>query len=649
MEPGTLGSVLRFGAFELDLSKEQLRKSGVRLKLRPQAFRVLALLASRAGDLVSREEIQKEIWNDDVVVDFDQGLNFCIRQIRSALGDNADVPRFIETIPRRGYRFLVSVQPLDWPQPKQAPSKAEAATPLVEPPPPDPSVQIDGAPIQGSSRRGRRILLASSIAALGLAALVLLAFVSSRRLSEQSPAGAHIRALAVLPFVNLSGDPRQEFFADGMTEALIERLSSLRDVRVVSRTSVMHFKQSGKPVPAIAKELKVDAVLEGAVLRSSERVRISVRLVRGTDRQVWSSVYDRRVSDVLSLQSELARAITRQIENRLVDQLNTVPEVPHKVAPHVYESYLKGRFLLNKGDRAAVAESATYLEQAVADDPDFAQAYSALGLAYTVFGRTSTAVSPVTEALPKALAAARKALELDPNLAEAHMVLAYALEQDWRWDEAETEYRRAIELEPNNAFALRYLGELLVVRMRTEEGLELARRARELDPLTLYHSALLGWQLYHARRYDEAARELRTALALDPNHRPSLWYLGFVLIEKQQFDEAIKVLERAALQSERNPAELGVLARAYARAGRRADALRIVDELTRRRRDGYVSPSPLVHAYLGLENHDQAFVWLERAFQEHANLIRYLRTHPAFDSLRSDRRFTSLLRRAGLS
>ena len=479
--------------------------------------------------------------------------------------------------------------------------------------------------------------------------LVLSFFIGSRRLAEQASADTQIRSIAVLPLANLSGDSRQEFFADGMTEALIERLSTLRDVRVVSRTSVMHFKQSGKPVPAIAKELNVDAVLEGAVVRSSDRVRISVRLVRGTDKKVWSNVYERNVSDVLSLQSELAQAIARQIERRLVGQLTAAPEASHTAPPNVYESYLKGRFQLNKGDRASVAEGARYFEQAIAGDPKFAQAYSALGLAYTVFGRTSTAVSPVAEALPKALAAARKALELDPSLAEAHMVLAYALEQDWKWDEAETEYRRAIDLEPNNALALRYLGELLVVRMRAEEGLRLARRARELDPLTLYHSAMLGWQLYHSRRYDEAARELRTALDLDPNHRPSLWYLGFVLIEKQQFEEAIQVLERAALQSERNPAELGVLARAYARAGRRADALRILDELRRRRRDGYVSPAPLVHAYVGLDDHDQAFIWLERAFQEHANIIRYLRTHPAFDPLRNDQRFTSLVRRAGLS
>jgi TolB-like protein/DNA-binding winged helix-turn-helix (wHTH) protein/Tfp pilus assembly protein PilF len=632
---------MRFGAFELDLRKEQLRKAGVRLKLRPQAFRVLALLASRTGDLVSREEIQNEIWNGDVVVDFDQGLNFCIRQIRSALGDNADAPRFIETSPRRGYRFLVPVQSLDWPSPKERSIETEAAAPLVEPSTGGPSVRTEGGWI-------RRILRAGSLTALGLAAVLLFWFVSSRSPGEQVSAGAQIRSIAVLPLVNMSGDSGQEFFADGMTEALIERLSTLRDVRVVSRTSVMHFKQSGKPVPAIAQELNVDAVLEGAVVRSEGRVRISVRLIRRTDAKVWSNVYDRKTSDVLSLQTELAQAITRQIESRLVEQLTGVAKATHAVAPHVYESYLKGRFLLNKGNRAPVAESARYFEEAIAGDPKFAQAYSALGLAYTVFGRTSTGVSPVAEALPGALAAARKALELDPNLAEAHMVLAYALEQDWQWDDAEAEYRRAIELEPNNALALRYLGELMVVRMRTEEGLALARRARELDPLTLYHSAMLGWQLYHARRYHEAAQELRTALALDPNHRPSLWYLGFVLIEKQQFEEAIQVLERAAAQSERDPAELGVLARAYARAGRRADALRIVDELTRRWREGYVPPAPFVHAFVGLDDHEKAFVWLERAFQEHANLIRYLRTHPAFDPLRTDQRFSSLLRRAGL-
>lgn len=648
MQPVTLG-VLSFGTFELDLDREQLRKSGVRLKLRPQAFRVLKLLASRSGDLVTREEIQNEIWSDNEIVDFEQGLNFCIRQIRSALTDNADVPRFVETVPRRGYRFIAPVRtsgasthPDDAPSP--LPASAPIATREVELEPASagpPPVTI--APLAQTGRRRFVALLVILGVAVGFAALI----VRYRRGSDQPTAPVPIRSLAVLPLANLSGDPAQQFFTDGMTEALIDHLSALQNVRVVSRTSVMQFRASGKPAPVIAKELNVDALVEGAVLQSAGRVRISVRLIRGgSEKNVWSNVYERKLSDVLGLQRELGHAITRQIERRLTG--GTATAQSRTVDPSVYESYLKGRFYLNKGSRTGIEESVRYFDKAIAADPTFAKAFSALGLAYTALGSTTAAASAVSDAQPRALAAARKALELDPNLAEAHTVLAAALERDWQWSESEKEYRRALELDPNNTLALSNLGDLLVARMRPDEGLDLVRRARELDPLRLAHSAQIGWLLYQVRRYDEAARELRTAFSLDPNHRHVRWFLAFVLIEQKQFDEAIRLLDQTASQSERNPAELGILARAYARAGRRDEALHIVRELNRRRRLDYVPPAPFVHAYLGLGDDAEAFRWLDRAVKEHSNLIRYLRTHPVFDPLRHDPRFIKLVQRVQL-
>lgn len=646
------GQLLRFGVFELDLKKGQLRKAGVRLKLRPQAFHLLTLLASRSGDLVTREEIQKDIWSGDVIVDFDQGLNFCIRQIRSALADNADAPRFIETVPRRGYRFLVPVETLDPVVSAPRSLQTEVAPPAVELPAtgdgPEPPGPMD-RPIAGSPIRRRAIFVAAGLTVLALSALVFFSLTRSPHWREQVAAGSQIRAIAVLPLANLSGDINQEFFADGMTEALIDRLSTLRDVRVVSRTSVMQFKQSLKPVPAIAKELNVEAVVEGAVLRSAERVRISVRLIRGgSGESVWSHEYERKIGDILSLQSELALAITRQIEGRLVGGLTAFPAASRSVAPEIYESYLKGRFQLNRGSREAVEESVKHFEKAIAGDPGFAPAFSALGVAYTNLASAIIGGSPVSDSWPKEAAVARKALELDPLSSEGHTVLARALEQNWEWDEAEKEHRRALDLDPNNARALDNLSDLLGIRGRLEEGLELVRHAREIDPLNLDHLARLGWLLYNARRYDEAARELRTALTIDPNYRLSHFFLGFVLIEQQRYEEAIQELEQASSGPERPAAALGVLAKVYARAGQPGKALRIVDELIRRRREHYVPPASLIQAYAGLADYEKMLDWLERAFEEHANIVRYMRTEPIFDPVRNDERFVRLLRRTGL-
>lgn len=652
MQPAPAGQVLRFGTFELDLKKGQLRKAGVRLKLRPQAFHLLRLLASRSGDLLTREEIQRDIWSAGVFVDVDQGLNFCIRQIRSALGDNADAPRFIETVPRRGYRFLVPVETLDALPASRRSLQTEVAHPVVEAPEPGDGpghpAPID-RPIAGPPSRASGIFIAAGLTLLAFSALVFFLSTSSRHWGEQPATGTQLRAIAVLPLANLSGDINQEFFADGMTEALIERLSTLRGVRVVSRTSVMQFKQSRKPVSAIARELNIDAVVEGAVLRSADRVRISVRLVRGsTDEKVWSSVYERKMSDVLSLQSELALAITRQIEGRLAGRPAAFPATPPSVAPEVYESYLKGRFQLNRRNRDAVEESIKHFERAIAGDPGFAPAFSALGNAYIELATALTGGSSMSDSWPKAAAAARKALELDPVSSEGHTVLAAALEQNWEWEEAEKEFRLALDLDQNNPLALDNLGHLLAIRGQPEEGIELVRLARKIDPLNLHRSSRLGWLLYQTRRYNEAARELRTALTIDPNHRESRWFLGFVLIEQQQYEEAIQTLEQASSRSERASAELGTLARAYAHAGQPAEALRIVDELIRRRRERYVPPAPFVLAYSGLADYEKMLDWLERAFEEHAGIIHFLPTHPVFDPVRKDQRFVRLLRRAGL-
>lgn len=500
----------------------------------------------------------------------------------------------------------------------------------------------------GSSRRGvRRAVRIVVVGSVALTMVIALASVLRRDVSVSGP--ALIRSVAVLPLDDLSAEPREPYLAEGMTEALIGELSIIHDLRVISRNSVMQFKDKQKPVPEIARLLNVDGVIEGSVLQSGNRVRISARLVRAdTGETLWSGAYDRQLGEVLDLQSEVARTIARQVGASATSHDSARLATKRAVVPDAYESYLKGLFYLNHRPESVEA-SVSEFEQATARDPTFAQAFVALAAAYAALGGTSVGVLPLAEARRKAIAAASRALEIDPHLARAHAILAQGHLQDWRWEEAEAAYRRALEIDPNDSVVQGRFATLLVGRGRTDEGLAHARRARELDPLSMQRTIDVGWLLYHARRYDEAIQEYRTVLAVEPDHRGGAkWFLGFALIDSSRLDEAIKTLEHLAVLRNRNPAELGLLARAYGRAGRRSDALRIVDELQRRARVAYVPPAPFVHAYVGLDDRDRAFAALERAYQERSNIVQFLRTHPLYDPLRSDHRFTDLLRRVRL-
>jgi TolB-like protein/Tfp pilus assembly protein PilF len=447
---------------------------------------------------------------------------------------------------------------------------------------------------------------------------------------------------------NFSGNPEQDYLADGMTEALIARLAGIRGLHVISRTSSMQFKGTRKSVPAIGKELNVEAVIEGSVLRSGNKIRVSIQLIRAaTDEHLWSQAYDRELRDVLALQSEVAQAIARRIEVDVTGQERGRLVAARPVLPDVYESYLKGRFALHKETPAALREAIAHFDSALQGDATFAPAYAGLAAAYTELG-TVFLGDPPGETRPKAIAAARKAAQLDPDLVEAHVLLATALQRQWQWSEAETEYKKAIELNRSDAGAHVGFAHWLVCQGRTEEALAWARRGRELDPLALV-SIDMGWFLFQARHYGEAVRELRSVLAVEPENLLALWFLGFAQIGADQFEEAIQTLENAAAISHRRPAVLGVLARAYARAGRRDDAVRILNELLRRRQTEYVPAAPILHAYLALEDYDQAFAWLERATQERSNIVQYLKVHPFFDPLRGDPRFAGFLRRANFS
>jgi TolB-like protein/tetratricopeptide (TPR) repeat protein len=472
-------------------------------------------------------------------------------------------------------------------------------------------------------------------------------FARARTVSQPINASTRIRSLAVLPLENFSGSPDQDYLSDGMTEALISRLSTIHALRVISRTSAMHFKGTRKSLPAIGKELNVDAVIEGSVLRSGDKIRITVQLIRaGTDEHLWTGTFDRELQDVLTLQNDVTYGIARHIEVAVNGTPVGPSATPRIVAPAVYESYLKGRFAMHKGTRAGLEEARQHFQAAIDADPTFAPAYAGLATTYSALGLVFYG-QPPAETRPKVLLAARKALELDPELSEARAELGDALQKDWHWAEAEAEYRRAIDLSPNNAAAHGGLAQWLLCQSRTEEALASARRAQELDPQE-FNGAQVGSILFHGRRYDEAIRELRTALAIQPKDAMTAWSLGFALIATEHFDEAITTLERAASLSNRSSAVLGVLVHAYARAGRRADALRILHELDRRRASGYVPPAAFLNAYLGLGDKEQAFTWLERCAEEHSNIVQFLKSHPFFDLIRNDPRYAAFLRGANL-
>jgi len=639
---------IRFDAFDVDMRAGEVRKHGIRLKLHRQPFQVLSLLLERPGDLVTREELRQKLWPGETFVDFDTGLNSAVKKLRDALCDSAEEPRYIETLPRRGYRFIAQVQNGELSS-EAAPIEAPVVIPLR--PSPNEDVLRAGRSTAGevdirprSTSRARLWFVLGGVAALALFALTYVMLQAHAGHMTQTK----ITSLAVLPLNNLSGDTNQEYLADEMTEELCGRLARIHDLRVISRTSVMRFKGTKLSVPEIARTLGVDALVEGSVIRQGDRIRVHAQLIRGsTDEHLWAEEYDGDFGDVLTLESDVAQSIAHRIEVKITGEERSRLVTAHHVSPEVYESYLKAEDEFSKSSsQAELEQSIAYFEETIGKDANFAPAYVGLANAYERLGSTLGGAPP-KETHPKMMSAARKAIELDPDLAEPHVLLAEVYQKQWQWSDSEAEFKRALELNSNDAGAHVGYAKWLLCQGRTDEALAWIQRARELDPLGGAGSTPLGgpaitngFILFHARRYDEAIRELRND---DPDH----WILGLALIANGKPDEAIPVLEKA-LGPDRNPAVMGVLVRAYAHAGRRSEALRLVDELKRRQQTGYVAATPFVNAYLGLGDNEQALAWLERAYQEQSNILQLIKVHPYFDPLRSDPRFVDLVHRVGL-
>ena len=496
-------------------------------------------------------------------------------------------------------------------------------------------------------RRHLRFALAGLLC-ICLAAAAWLLFRHRAADAGESANEPAIRSLAVLPLRNLSGDPAQDYLADGITEALIGRLSNIHDLRVISHTSVMRFRNLQLSVPEIAKALNVDALVEGSVIKEGDRIRVTAQLIRGaTDTHFWSETYDREMRDALNLESELAQSIAEKVEVTVTGEEHQRLSSARPVAPEVYESYLKGRFLLEQGNRAQLEQSIPYFENALSRDATFAPAYLGLAEAYTWLGTVAAGVPPEATR-PKVASFARKALELDPDLVEAHVMLANVLQEEWHWTEAEAEYRRALELNPNSAKAHSWFAMWLSCQGRTDEAVAEIYRARALDPIGISGGAV-SWILFQSHRFDDAIREASSALAVQPDNVATLTGLGFALIANNQPAEAIPILEKAISLSSGSPAATGILIRAYAHAGRRSDALQLLAKLKQRRKAGYIPAAAFVNAYLGLGDNEQAFYWLEQAYREKSNILQFLKSHPYFDPIRRDPRFADLVRRVGLA
>jgi TolB-like protein/DNA-binding winged helix-turn-helix (wHTH) protein len=627
---------LRFAVFEVDLRAGELTKRGLRIRLQEQPFQVLAMLLEKPGELVTREELREKIWGQ-TVVDFDHGLNKAINKIREALGDSAENPRFVETVARRGYRFLADVTPIDTAAEKR-PGPAAAG---LAPPTDTHRVEIADAGVTPKQPRRPHVW---QLSGFGLALVLAASWI----FYSQTQSSPKIRSLAVLPLESLSGDASQDYFADGMTDALIADLGQISALRVISRTSVMMYKHVRKPLPEIARELNVEAVVEGTVLRSGERVRITAQLIQvPNEKHLWAQSYEGDLKDTLALQNSVARAIAEQIQVTLNPQEEAALKKSKPLNAEAYEAYLKGRYFWNKRTREGLVKATDYFHHAIDTDPDYARAYSGLADSYALSGDWEYGILSPQDAFPRAKAAATTALALDDNLSEAHTSLAFIQDlYDWGWASAEKEYKRALALNPGYATAHHWYAWHLIVMGRNGDGIAELKKAESLDPLSLIISADLADALCVAHRYDESVEQSQKTIEMDPHFAVAHYELGQALEQKHRHDEAIAEFRRAIELSGGNTTFESNLANAYAVSGRKEEATKIVKDLESRQRQNSSTDASIALIYVGLGDNDQSMVWLNKAYQARFNPSILMR--PVFDPLRTDPRFQDLLHHIGL-
>ena len=621
----------RFGVFEVDARSGELRKSGSKVKLQEKPFQLLLLLLEHAGEVVTRDELREALWPADTFVDFDHSLGTAVAKLRTALGDSAKNPRFVETVASRGYRFIAPVTSSDMDVDIESGIESQPAVAAhANPRPPAPATH-------------RAVVLAAmSAAAVALLAATVFGFnIGGARGLLTASLRSPIRSLAVLPLQNLSKDPSEEYFVDGMTEQLITTLAQLHGIEVISRTSTMQYKTTSKGVPEIGRELNADAVIEGSVDRSGDRVRITAQLVDArSDQHLWARSYERDFDDVLALQNEIAGAIADEIRIRLSPEEKTrLGQVP-VVTAAAEEAYLRGRYHLNQGDEAAVRKSIDEFTAAIAAAPNDARSYAGLVQAYIAL--TDFYERP-TETMPRAKAAAETAVRLDDNLADAHAALgAVRFIYDWDWKGAEAEFRRALSLSSTSSDAHVWYGVFLSQMGRFDEAFAEIDRAEALDPLSVPVRFNAGWVKYLARRNDEAIAEWRKAVDIEPHLgvvHTSIW-LAYARKDAAADPPPVD-------PEENSPLDLATRAGAYAIGGKRVEAQRVLARLKDMSNHRYVCPYEVATAHAALNQRDEAIEWLHRGLDARSVCMPDLKVDPRFDSLRADPRFQELLRSVG--
>jgi len=615
---------LRFRDYQLDPDGFELSRAGHRLRLERKPMELLILLAEKQGQLIKREEIIEKIWGKDLFFDTENGINNAVRKIRSALNDDPEQPRFVETSIGKGYRFITPVERV------LEPAISHAIEPLIRRGP-------------AAFRWWRAWVLALGLAASIAAAFAFnLAGIRSRVFARSVPP---IRSIAVLPLQNLSGDATQEYFVDGMTDALITELAQFSSLRVISRTSAMHYKGSHQALPEIARELNVDAVVEGSVIRSGNRVRVTAQLLEArSDRHLWAKAYDRDTREIMSLQQDVADSIAHEVQAKLTPQEN-LRQAHRQVDPEAYDDYLRGLYFWHKFTEPGMRQAQEYFEKSVQKDPSYALGYAWLANTY---GQLGDYVGPRKDFMLKSKETSQKALQLDDKVAVAHGALGWVKwAYDWDWPGAESEFKRAIQLSPGHALSHGIYARYLDSMGRFEEAIQEHRIARELDPLDLVLIYDLGDHFGVSREYDKALVEYRLVLGMDPNFIGAHRGLASAYEGKGMEKESVSEWEQEAMLAGLPEVAEGIKI-AFARGGYKgALKARLTNDQHRRSEGSYVSFSRFARTYAALGEKDLAVQALEKAFAEREPMA-WLNVDPEWDPIRADPRFQDLVRRAGL-
>jgi TolB-like protein/DNA-binding winged helix-turn-helix (wHTH) protein len=649
---------LRFGTFELCSRTKELFRAGIRLRLRPQPFQVLQILLENAGEVVRRDELHKRLWPSDTFVDFEHGLNAAVKDLRAVLGDSAQEPRYLETLPRVGYRFIAPVKSGEEPARMPAPPSL-SSSPVLHAPQEVlteaavPSLNA-GAVIPESSpaavRAPRRWIIASTLAA----AVVVFAVVGYRakRLRSGSPFPQGRILTAVLPFENRTGDPAQELLSETLTDEIISRLGRVDPLHigVIARTSVMKYKNGNQTIESVARELGVQYLLQGSFQQEGDRITIATKLIRVRDRrQLWAHEYNRSAASLLEIQDEIAEETSDAVSLALGEQKHAEPvhAAPAKSANQsdAYLHYLKGRYFWNQRSEQGFEFAIREFQSAIDKQPDYAQAYAGLADSYNL--SSSYGLLTPKDYMPKARAAALRALALDDTLAEAHTSLASVAQNfDWDWITAEKEYRRAIELNPNYATAHHWYGECLALEGRFDEAFVEIAKARELDPLSLIIAADYGAILYFSRQYGPAIQQFRAVLEMDPNF-PRAHMIAYAFVEEGRFPEALEAAEnwRAGGHAAWGwPMTVYV----YGRWGKQGEAKQAFRQMAHLKAKYKMDTSAFVLLHIGLGDTGPALDWLEKACAEHSPTITAIGVDPIYDPLRNEPRFHAVLKQINL-